>query len=361
MLHVCGGSVKSSRKLRSMVLAGAAFVGTMAPARTILAAPNELRDDERRMQAQTLFEEGTKKADTNPRAALVAFRAAFDVQPDFHVLYNIGYLYLRVADAQNAIRAYERYLRDGGDKVPPKRRREVDLQLQRLRSNVGKLTLGASAKDLDVRVDGVVVGRTPLGRTLTLGAGSHKVTLAPAGATTPTAQRAVMVVAGGAVTVDFEEPKPAPSIVAIPAPAPVDVAASSSPSADDESAGPPVSAPPPPPADAGGVPIAPWVITGALAAGTGAAAYLTLNANAQYARLRNSFPITRQDLDQAQGKTQSLLTTTMVVGGATLFAAAIATYLTFSAPTEAPRDDRRRVALGPGPGLAGVSLHGTLP
>jgi hypothetical protein len=109
------------------------------------------------------------------------------------------------------------------------------------------------------------------------------------------------------------------------------------------------------------VPIAPWVITGALAAGTGAAAYLTLNANAQYARLRNSFPITRQDLDQAQGKTQSLLTTTMVVGGATLFAAAIATYLTFSAPTEAPRDDRRRVALGPGPGLAGVSLHGTLP
>jgi hypothetical protein len=365
MLHLRG---------RSVCVCVCLCLGLVAASTPALAAPKD-GDDELRMQAQTLFDEGTKKAESDPRAALAAFRAAFEVQADFHVLYNIAYLYLRVADAPNAIRAYERYLRDGGDKVPLKRRREVELQLKRLRSNVGKVTVGAVAKDLDVRVDGVVVGRTPLSRPLSLVAGNHKLTLAPSGPNAPAApklERAVKVIAGDTVTVDFEEPKPPPpSVIAVPPAPPTaesDVTAAQAPPTapapaqdDGQQADPPPEPPRPAPASKRGAPVVPWVITGALAAGTGAAAYFTESASVQYGRLRNSFPITRQDLDGAQAKTQNLMTTTMVLGGATLFSAAIAAYLSFTARAATPRDERRPVALGPGPGLAGVSVEGSLP
>ena len=58
--------------------------------------------------------------------------AAYEIQANFRVLYNIGRACLKVADKECAARSFEQYLKDGGTDIPSKRRKEVEGELRAL-------------------------------------------------------------------------------------------------------------------------------------------------------------------------------------------------------------------------------------
>jgi hypothetical protein len=345
MLHVCGSNF--CRRVSSISIAAAVALAAMP----VWAGPDEA-GEERRMQAQALFDDGQRVAETDPKSALGAFRAAYDTQPDYHVLYNIGRLCVRLSDTLGASRAFEQYLREGGEKIPAKRRKEVEAQLKLLGKNVGALTIKSNVKDVDVRIDGVVVGRTPLGHAVFVSGGVHRIAL---GADGSAVEKSVRIGAGGEKSVDFdggkEEPAPAASAAPIlVAPEPV-APATVTPAVAER-------APSAPQANRKGrsFPTVPWLVTGAFAAGAVASGIFTMNANDAYESIRNAYPITQEELELAHGKARNLLMVTGILGAATVVSLGVAGYFTFfrSAP---PTEKTVGIAIGP----AGISIRGKLP
>jgi hypothetical protein len=72
-------------------------------------------------------------------------------------------------------------------------------------------------------------------------------------------------------------------------------------------------------------------VTGAFAIGTVVAAVLTESRYSAYVDKRESFPITRSEVDDAQSSARTLFVVTSALGAATLACAGMATYFTFFA------------------------------
>ena len=66
--------------------------------------------------------------------ALREFNEAYAISPQFAVLYNIGQAHIALGHTAEAIEALTRYLRDGGDRIAPERRAQVERQIAWLRS-----------------------------------------------------------------------------------------------------------------------------------------------------------------------------------------------------------------------------------
>ena len=143
-------------------------------------------------QGVELFREGAY------RAALVELRRAYDVFPDYRVLYNIGQTELQIGAYVEAIRDFESYLQKGGLDISDERRASVEADVASLRRRVGTLAISVNESSADVYLDGVRVGLSPLPTTLPVSAGRHLVRVSAEDGTT--ASR-IVDVAGG----DFHE------------------------------------------------------------------------------------------------------------------------------------------------------------
>ncbi|MBN2714892.1 MAG: tetratricopeptide repeat protein [Deltaproteobacteria bacterium] len=83
------------------------------------------------------FQEGTvlfEKGEFTKAAA--AFREAHELNPNWKIFYNIGQCEAAARHYKAAMNAFERYLAEGKDKLPPERRREVETQLLKLQSRM---------------------------------------------------------------------------------------------------------------------------------------------------------------------------------------------------------------------------------
>ena len=69
--------------------------------------------EERRMQAQTLYDQGLELESDDPRAALDAFRTSYEIDANFRALYKIGRVCLKLGDKGCAARSFEQYLNEG--------------------------------------------------------------------------------------------------------------------------------------------------------------------------------------------------------------------------------------------------------
>jgi hypothetical protein len=285
----------SSSKLRSVA-------AWLAGALLLVASPNlAMADDsdERRLQAEELFEQGLKLESTDPKAALVAFRASYAIQSNYRVLYNIGRACLRVGEKDCAALSLDQYLNEGGNGIPPKRRKAVQQALKMLPSkpSTTQSTVAAAAVKPDSSV-------------------------APAS----------------------EEPPPPPAEPVAP------------PEAAAEP--PPVARPVARPEAKRSVPVLPWIIAGTTGAATVVTGILTANASSDYQALQRQYPVNRQSLDDAHGKGRDLLLVTGVLGAATVVFVGIGSYVTFfRGDSPLPRDRTVGVAVGP----SGVSITGRLP
>src|SRR5262249_51933507 len=74
-------------------------------------------------------------------AALEEFQLAYDKNPSYKLLFNIGQLAKYVHQDVRSMRAFERYLAEGGSEIGKARRAEVESALSELRQTVGTLEI----------------------------------------------------------------------------------------------------------------------------------------------------------------------------------------------------------------------------
>jgi hypothetical protein len=130
------------------------------------------------------FARGLKAFDKGAfEAARAEFTAAYQLTGSWEVLLNIGVTEENLLHYNEAVRALERYLAEGKDRVPADRRARVEGELRQIRSAAGEVAVTVAGAPATVEVDGRVIGRSPLGEPLLLPAGSHKLRAARPGDT----------------------------------------------------------------------------------------------------------------------------------------------------------------------------------
>jgi hypothetical protein len=126
--------------------------------------------------------------------ALIEFNRAYELVPNYRVLYNIGQVCIQLGQYANARRTLEEYLSKGGEGLAADRRAAVNKDLEMLRHRTAFLTISSNVEAAEVLVDDVSVGQTPLGPALLVDAGVHRVTLRRSGYLTRTSD---VTLAGG--------------------------------------------------------------------------------------------------------------------------------------------------------------------
>ncbi len=125
--------------LRSLTL----LAGLLA----ILGSARVGRADDPRGDARTHYAKGLELAGQHGyEEALREFNAAYEISPQFAVLFNIGQAHIALGHTAEAIDALTRYLRDGGDRISPGRRAQVERQIAGLRSTLPTSGLAPQAE-----------------------------------------------------------------------------------------------------------------------------------------------------------------------------------------------------------------------
>jgi hypothetical protein len=225
-------------------------------------------------------------------AALIEFRRAYEIDPKYQALYNIGETYFQLNDYANALRTLEKYLKDGGPQVSAARREEVQKEIDKLRTRVASLEITTNLPDVEIAVDDVPVGKTPLSTPLVVSAGRRRVTATRPGKP-PVTQ--IVELAGGdakklslAVAVDEGPEAPVPTKV----------------------------------------PAAPWVVTGVLVAGAVVTGSLALTSSSALKTQLNTVPGNAGTISSDHSKTFALALTTDILIGAAIVAGGISIYFT---------------------------------
>ncbi len=151
-------------------------LGWTIPARAAEQSTAEQPSEDAREVARQHFARGLELAgQADYEGALQEFTEAYEVSPNFAVLYNIGQAEFALGRPAEAIQSLSKYLRDGQEQVPPARRQAVQSQIALLESLFAELTITADQSGALITVDGREVGRAPLYQPIRLATGTHKV------------------------------------------------------------------------------------------------------------------------------------------------------------------------------------------
>ena len=153
------------RGLCAVVVATAALGVRAAPVETASQEEASARFD----RGREFYEEGDFVA------ALMEFRRAYELSPNFKLLYNVAQVCYQLQDHPCALQSFIKYLGDGGGAIPDARVTEVQQEIERLKSRVARLVISATVPDAVIAVDDVVVGKVPLGSAVVVSAGRHRV------------------------------------------------------------------------------------------------------------------------------------------------------------------------------------------
>jgi hypothetical protein len=260
-------------------------------------------------EAKAHLQSGASLYDENNfRGALVEFQKAYDLAPSYKILFNIGQVEMELQDYAGALKAYTRYLKEGGPDVPPDRGSQVNTEIERLKGRVGFLVVQTTA-GAQVLVDDVQVGYAPLPDPVPVAAGQHRVTVTITGRDPV---NRVFDVAGretvtAALPIDAGTSKPSDKPIATPIATPADTGPKSK------------------------TPVyAMWGVTGALVISAGVVAVIAHGDSSDLSDLRNSYPVTKDQLDSQRSKTVRDAAIADVLTGAAVVSAGIAVYLTLT-------------------------------
>lgn len=109
------------------------------------------------------------------RPSLVELKRAYEIAPNYRVLYNIGQAHMALGEFVEAIQAYEEFLRQGGAEIDAARRSELQGQLEQLRRNTAMVAVRVNQAGAKVSVDGKEVGTAPLSSHVVLSVGQHRI------------------------------------------------------------------------------------------------------------------------------------------------------------------------------------------
>jgi tetratricopeptide (TPR) repeat protein len=133
-------------------------------------------------EAGAAFERGVGFfRDGDYTAAMVEFKKAYELDPNWRVLYNLGQTSRELREYAAALTSFERYLSEGGENVDAERRKKVEGWIAELKGKVASVKLSANVEGAEVAVDDIVVGKTPLDKPLVVNAGRRKITVTKTG------------------------------------------------------------------------------------------------------------------------------------------------------------------------------------
>lgn len=118
--------------------------------------------------------------DGDYQAAMVEFKKAYELDPNWRVLYNLGQTSRELRDYSAALTSFERYLSEGGQQVDADRKAKVTGWIEELKGKVATLKLEVDVADAEVTVDDIAVGKTPL-KALVVNAGRRKIAITKPG------------------------------------------------------------------------------------------------------------------------------------------------------------------------------------
>ena len=140
------------------------------------AAPAAAQAPDNKALAREHFDKGVAAfADRRFAEAAEEFDAAYRISPAFVVLYNIGQVNVALGRSVEAVDAFDQYLKQGASAVSAARRQEVTAEIEKQRARIGTIAVRTFPDGAELRVDGVLVGKTPLARPLRVNAGHHAV------------------------------------------------------------------------------------------------------------------------------------------------------------------------------------------
>jgi hypothetical protein len=125
-------------------------------------------------QARSHFTHGVKLYEEDDfRAAVIEFNRAYELAPNWAVLYNVGQSYYQLRDYANALRILEKYEALGAASIPADRRAQVEKEVVELRGRLAHVAVLSNVVGAEILMDDAVLGQTPLPATQVVGAGRH--------------------------------------------------------------------------------------------------------------------------------------------------------------------------------------------
>ena len=107
--------------------------------------------------------------------AALEFESAYKLSPAPVVLYNIGQVDVALGRSVEAVDAFERYLADGATTISAERRAEVQAEIEKQRAQSGTIAVQTDPAGASIRIDGRLIGTTPLPSPVRVAAGKHTV------------------------------------------------------------------------------------------------------------------------------------------------------------------------------------------
>jgi hypothetical protein len=285
----------------------------------------------------------------NLDAARTELRRAYETAPNYKVLFNLAQVEFELLDYPGALATFEKYLTEGGDRIPKERRAQVQSDIEKLRGRLGSIEIAVNVAGARVTVDDVSVGTTPLLHPVLVGAGRRRITVSRAGFATEI--RVVDVAGGDHSATSFELADAAHLEAASPGTSPV------APEATAPAAAPPEAPPPPPGTDTRSVPWVGWVATALLAGGAGIAGGLALQRSQQLGSVRVRYGVDPSELVRLQNEATALAVASDICAGGAAFAGILSLYLTLSSNGERKTEQGRAVRVSPSLGF--VSVEGS--
>jgi len=282
-------------------------------------------------EASTRFRSGVAfYNDKDFQAALVEFKRAYELAPNYKVLFNLGQTSRELDDYATALSAFEQYLREGGNEILPARRKDVRSFIDELKKKVGTITVETNVEGAEILVDDLPRGVTPLAAPVLVNVGRRKFSATLKGYN-PT-QRVVEVAGMEQSTVGLELTK-IDKPVELPKPDP---------------------SKPPPEAE---TPVAAWVVFSATAASaivTGVMGGLALSARSDLDAALAAFPGDAAAIDDAQSRTNTFALSFDIVGAVTIAGAVTTVILFVLAPGSSADEPKAKATVQLSPSGFGV-------
>jgi tetratricopeptide (TPR) repeat protein len=306
------------------------LIGSLATAPAFADAPAgapPAASEDVTLQAREHFGQATKLyKDGDFDAALVQFERAYELKPNYKVLYNIGQTYFQLREYVEARDSMTRYVKEGGDQIDAERLAAVNKDLADLERRLAKVTITVNVAGATVLVDGKKVGVTPLTEPVVVSEGQRAISVeAPHRGVL---QRQIRLAGGDqqALTLTFED---APRTVIVKT----------------------VSQDTKPRLGAGFWATAIGAV--ALGAGAGVTGYFAFQAQDDNRRQKKEFGVTPSQLSDSNKRATTLALTTDILSGAALVCAGVATVILVTSPSHP-----RSASLGLNVGFGSAALSG---
>jgi hypothetical protein len=138
----------------------------------------------------------------NFRAAQIEFQRAYKASPHYKLLYNLGQTSLELQEDAAAVDYFSRYLQEGQSELDAERKREVELDIERLRARIATISVHCNQEGAEIYLDETLIGTSPLREPLKVSVGRRKLVAAKRGF--PEAERVIDIGAGEHMSVTLE-------------------------------------------------------------------------------------------------------------------------------------------------------------